>query len=77
MLDIKDFGGRLAYLRHKIGYRQSDIAKLCGVSSQAVSKWENGMTCPDILILDDLASALKVEIQDLFFVNDPLQKRSF
>ena len=66
MIDINKFAQRLSYLRRKANLTQSDIAKKCMVSIQAVSKWERGLCCPDLLILDDLAKALEVEIQDLF-----------
>lgn len=66
MLDIKNFGRRIADLRHAAHLKQEDIAKRCFVSVQAVSKWERGQSVPNILMLDDLAAALGVEIKDLF-----------
>ncbi len=66
MLDMESFGHRLADLRKCSNLRQSDIALACGVTVQAVSKWERGLSCPDILILDDLAKVLQVDIQSLF-----------
>ena len=66
MLDLKKFGHRISYLRRKAKLRQQDIAKSCFVSVQAVSKWERGKSCPDLLILDNLATALGVEIKELF-----------
>ena len=71
MLDIKKFGQRIADLRRMAQLRQKDIADRCHVSVQAISKWERGRSCPDLLILDDLALALEVEVRDLFlFDND-------
>ena len=71
MLDIKKFGQRIADLRRMAQLRQKDIADRCHVSVQAISKWERGQSCPDLLILDDLALALEVEVRDLFlFDND-------
>ena len=69
MIDIKNFGQRLSELRHNANLKQQDVAEKCFVSIQAVSKWERGQSCPDLLILDDLASALGVEIKDLFEEN--------
>ena len=66
MLDLKKFSRRISYLRRRAHLRQQDIAKSCFVSVQAVSKWERGKCCPDLLILDNLATALGVEIKDLF-----------
>ena len=66
MIDIKIFGRRLSHLRHVANLKQQDVAEKCFVSVQAVSKWERGQSCPDLLILDELASVLGVEIKDLF-----------
>lgn len=66
LLDTKTFGQRIATLRHAAHLRQQDIANKCHVSVQAVSKWERGQNCPDLLLLDDLAAALGVEIKALF-----------
>lgn len=66
MIDAKKFGLRLSYLRHAAHLKQQDVAEKCFVSVQAVSKWERGQSCPDLLILDNLAAALGVEIGDLF-----------
>lgn len=70
MLNIKKFGRRLVYLRRTAKLTQKEVAVRCSVSVQAVSKWELGRSCPDILILDDLAAALGVGIQDLFIFDD-------
>ena len=66
MIDAKKFGKQLSYLRRKAHLKQHDIAKKCFISVQAVSKWERGQCSPNILMLDDLASVLGVEIKDLF-----------
>ena len=52
-------------LRHEAGLTQKELAQRCCVTSQAVSKWEHGISCPDILILDELADALHVSLQHL------------
>ena len=66
MLDMKLLGRRLADLRHQSERTQREIAEILGVSTQAVSKWERGLACPDMLILDELAFSLGVGINDLF-----------
>ena len=66
MLDMEAFGRRLAGLRRKQNLTQRTVAESCCVSIQAVSKWECGKSCPDLLILDDLAKVLRVEIKDFF-----------
>ncbi len=66
LLNMEVFGRRLAFLRHHANLKQRDLAERCCVSVQAVSKWERGLSCPDILILDDIAAVLGVEVKDLF-----------
>lgn len=42
-------GQRIAELRKKEGLTQEELAEKLGVSPQAVSKWENDISCPDIM----------------------------
>lgn len=52
-------------LRKEKNYTQEELAKKLNVSFQAVSKWENGISYPDITILSDLAYALDSDINSL------------
>ena len=45
------FGQRLSRIRKEKGFTQNEIADKVGVTSQAVSKWENDLASPDIDIL--------------------------
>lgn len=47
-------------LRTGKGISQEALADVCGVSMQAVSKWENGQSCPDIAFLPLLADYFQV-----------------
>ena len=47
-MDIKETGQKIAKLRHNNKITQEELANKIGVSSQAVSKWENGKNMPDI-----------------------------
>ena len=58
-------GKRIADLRHEKGLKQDELAQKLGVSSQAVSKWENDQTCPDISLLPQLAKILGVTVDEL------------
>lgn len=66
MLNMQKFGRRIADLRLQSGLTQRQIATAVGVSIQAVSKWERGLSCPDMMLLDEIAVALGVGIVDLF-----------
>lgn len=47
------------------GFTQNDLATLLSVSTQAVSRWENGQAFPDITLLPLLAKYLNVSIDEL------------
>lgn len=49
------FGEKLGYLRKNAGLTQDDVAQHLGISPQAVSKWENDLSCPDIMLLPEIA----------------------
>ena len=59
------FGQRLSRIRKEKGMTQEDIAKRITISPQAVSKWENDISSPDILILSNLADILGVSVDEL------------
>lgn len=59
------FGQRLARLRKEKGYTQEDIASRITISPQAVSKWENDLSSPDILVLSSLADILDTSVDVL------------
>ena len=58
-------GSRIARFRKANGMTQEDLANLMGVSSQAVSKWENDASCPDISLLPQLSKVLGITTDEL------------
>jgi transcriptional regulator with XRE-family HTH domain len=58
-------GMRIALLRKQKPMTQEELAEKMGVSSQAVSKWENDVSCPDIQLLPRLARLLGVTVDEL------------
>ena len=58
-------GKRIAALRREKGLKQDDLAQMLEVSAQAVSKWENDQTCPDISLLPRLAKIFGVSVDEL------------
>lgn len=58
-------GQKIARLRKEKDYTQDDLAKRFNVSTQAVSKWENDLSAPDISILKDLSKTLGVSVDYL------------
>lgn len=65
----KTIGKQLLSLRKQAGFTQEYVAEQLGVSAQAVSKWENDIACPDIMILPEIAKLYSISIDDLF--NNP------
>jgi len=59
------FGQRLARLRKEKGLTQEEIADKIGISPQAVSKWENDVSSPDISIIISLSDILGVTTDEL------------
>ena len=58
-------GKRIGLLRRQKGLTQEELASHMGVSPQAVSKWENDQTCPDISALPKLAQLFGVTVDEL------------
>jgi len=62
---METLGRRIAALRHERGLKQDELAAMLDISAQAVSKWENDQTCPDISALPKLAEILGVTVDEL------------
>lgn len=58
--------GRIAQLRRRDRLSQEALANMLGITFQAVSKWENNVSCPDISILPDIAKIFHVPVGWLF-----------
>ena len=61
-------GKRIAQKRRAAGLTQETLAEKLGVSAQAVSKWENDQSCPDIALLPDIAKTFGISIDELMTV---------
>ena len=59
-------GLKIAYYRKLNGFTQEELAEKVGVSCQAVSKWEQQISCPDIMLLPHLALILDCKTDDFF-----------
>lgn len=60
-----EFGRRIALLRKEKGYTQEKFSSMLNVTPQAISKWEQGNTLPDTLLLPLLSKLLNVSIDYL------------
>lgn len=59
-------GERIAYYRKKNTMTQEELGRKLNISTQAVSKWEQKLSSPDIMLLPELASIFNISIDELF-----------
>ena len=64
--DFSRMGENIATLRRAAGLTQEMLADRLGVTSQAVSKWERQLSCPDVSLLPAMAEVFGVGIDALF-----------
>ena len=62
----ENIGAKIAELRREHNMKQDELAEMLGVTPQAVSKWENGASMPDISLLPKIAEIFGVTIDSLF-----------
>ncbi|MBR3935839.1 MAG: helix-turn-helix transcriptional regulator [Oscillospiraceae bacterium] len=58
-------GKRIANARKSKNIKQDELAEKLSVSPQAVSKWENDISCPDISLLPSLSKILGITVDEL------------
>lgn len=64
-MDQVRFSKFLKQSRLEKGLTQEELANMLSVTTQAVSKWENGKGYPDVTTLGNLANALGLSIDEL------------
>ena len=64
-IDREAFGQFLSKTRKSKGLTQKQLAQQLFVSDKAVSKWERGLSLPDIALLAPLAQTLDVTVTEL------------
>ena len=64
-IDKKDFGAFVAQLRREQGMTQKELAGRLYISDKAVSKWETGVSIPDVALLIPLSENLGVTVTEL------------
>ena len=64
-------GRRIMENRKQLGLTQDQLAERLGVTAQAVSKWENDQSCPDITMLPKLAEIFGTSTDDLLGCSGP------
>ena len=64
-MDKQTFGTFVAEQRRRQGLTQRQLAQLLHVTDKAVSKWERGLSYPDVTLLQPLAAALCLDADRL------------
>ena len=65
MTDKKTFGSFIRTKRCEKNYSQKDLAELLFVTEGAVSKWERGVSYPDITLISDICRILEISEHEL------------
>lgn len=76
-MDAKKIGKAIKVLRNRIGYTQHDLADSLGVTDKAVSKWERGLSVPDVSIVTQLSLILNCDVDNLLEGNITFLEKSW
>ena len=75
MTDKKTFGSFIKARRTEKNYSQKDLAELLFVTEGAVSKWERGISYPDITLISDLCHVLEISEHELITASTDTETR--
>lgn len=64
-MDVKRLGKFIQNRRRELGMTQGELGAKLNVTDKAISRWERGVGFPDINLLEPLAEALQVSIEEL------------
>ncbi len=74
MNDTSSISKNIALFRKSKGYTQEQLGELLGVTNRAVSKWESGVSMPDIILLPKIAQALDITLEELYGIKTSEEK---
>lgn len=64
-MDYHKIGKFILTLRKEKGFTQQELGEKLSVTDKAVSKWERGLSLPDITLLNSLAEILEVDVSEI------------
>lgn len=76
MENKKTFGAYILRRRNELGMTQRELADKLFVTESAVSKWERGMSYPDITLIRSLCEILNVSEHELLTGSDDVEQRN-
>ena len=59
------FGTRLKFLRNKKEMTQQELAEMIGITSESISRYENGLRMPDMDTIVRLANYFEISVDEL------------
>lgn len=65
-----DIGPTIRRLRQSRRLTQEELAESLGVTVQTVSRWENGVNCPDLSVLPGLCQILQTSADQLLGIRE-------
>lgn len=68
-MDCKLVGNLILNLRKDKNMTQRQLADLMNISDKTISKWERGLGCPDLSLIERLSQILNVNIEKLLIGN--------
>lgn len=74
---MEEIGSIIKDIRKKNNLTQNEFASILGVTYQAVSKWENGKSIPDIIILREISNKFNVDLNYLIAGKKSVSKKHF
>lgn len=75
MTDKKTFGSFIKAKRTEKNYSQKDLAEMLFVTEGAVSKWERGVSYPDITLITDICRVLEISEHELITASTDMDTR--
>lgn len=64
-MDNEKFGKFIKILRKEKGITQKELGEKLNITDKAISKWERGLSFPDITMLNILAEFFEVDVSEL------------
>ena len=69
-MNYDHMGDLISTLRKEKNMTQKELADLLNITDKAVSKWERGLSCPDINTIPKLARTLGISSEELLNIQE-------
>lgn len=76
-MNIEATGKLISEQRKRLGITQQQLGERLGVTNTAVSKWERGLSYPDVSLLPALANELNVTVSEIIYGSKNAEQENF